>query len=49
MPDLANKLGYDGPLELLSMWACLFGGKQFLGVASKGFHSSVLVERARRP
>ncbi len=49
MPDLANKLGYDGPLELLSMWACLFGGKQLVGVASKGFNTSLLVEHARMP
>ena len=49
MPDLANKLGYDGPLELLSMWACLFGGKQLVGVAGRGFNTALLVERARMP
>ena len=27
LPNLAIALGYDGPLELLSMWLCLFCGR----------------------
>ena len=49
VPELANKLGYDGPFELLSMWACLFGAKQLRGVAGRGFNTNVLVERAWKP
>ena len=49
MPDLAGKLGYDGPLELLSMWACLFGSKQLVGVADTGLNPDLALERARTP
>ena len=49
MPELANRLGYDGPLELLSMWACLFGVKQFVGVALQGLDINVMLECARMP
>ena len=49
MPDLAGKLGYDGPLELLSMWACLFGSKQLVGVADTGLNPNLALKRARNP
>jgi len=49
MPALANALGYDGPLELLSMWACLFGGKQFVGVADKALNANMALECACSP
>jgi hypothetical protein len=49
MPGLASKLGYDGPLELLSMWTCLFGSSALAGVAKRGLDTTVVLERARWP
>jgi len=49
MSNLASQLGYDGPLELLSVWASLFGSKQLVGVADTGFNPTLVLERARSP
>lgn len=48
MQLLANRIGYDGPLELLSMWTCLFGGptlRLFTRIEAK-VTSKVMLERA---
>ena len=48
MQLLANRIGYDGPLELLSMWTCLFGGptlRLFTRIEAR-VTSKVMVERA---
>lgn len=39
--DLANALHYNGPLELLSMWLCLFCGKGMVAEEVLGLRGSL--------
>ena len=46
MSSLGHKLGYDGPLELLSMWLCLFGNNSLSAITRMPVNTAWLQERA---